>query len=118
MEESKQSFRETLVSVILIAFCAVAAFMGIYLFTGSGNYAKSNETTVDVSSKELMSSLSISKKDKVAVIGLQGVIMDSFRGRSPFESNLNSAGFKHELEKALEDAEKAKEMMRELLCKY
>ncbi len=83
--------RESLIAAVLIAFCVCSLVLGLILLN------KNTRSTDDEKSQ-----LSLSN-DRVAVIGLEGVIYDSFHSRSAFKSLLNVAYLKKELEKALED---------------
>ncbi len=93
MIDNNDKRRESIIAAVLVSFCLISLVMGLFLI-------KKNTDLVNNDKAKLMANLS---GDKVAVIGLEGVIFDSFRTRSAFKNILNVAYVKKELDKALED---------------
>ncbi len=93
MMDTNDKARESIIAASLVVFCLLSLLLGLFILK------KNTELSNDDRSR-LVASLS---NDKVAVIGLEGVIFDSFHSRSAFKSILNVAYVKKELDKALED---------------
>ncbi|MBT6843244.1 MAG: signal peptide peptidase SppA [Candidatus Melainabacteria bacterium] len=89
---SSTKVKESIIAASLIVFCLLSLVLGLYLI-------KKNNSE-DNPKSEILSQL---RSDRVAVIGLEGMIMDSFKSRSPFSSSLNVAYVKDQLNKAIED---------------
>ncbi len=86
--------KETMVAFMLIAFCISCLVIGLFTL----------KKTADTREKEGGQLVSTLLGDKVAVIGLEGVITDDFYNKSPFATKLNAAAVKKEL---LDAAEKS-----------
>lgn len=84
--------RENIIAATLIALCTISLFLGTFVI--QSKKSKSTENS------KLVQSL---RKDKVAVIALEGVIYDTVQDRAPFRALFNTAYVKEELKKALED---------------
>ncbi len=93
MIDNNDKKRESIIAATLVVFCLLSLVIGLFLLKKNADIARDDKT-------KLMTSLS---SDKVLVIGLEGVIFDSFHSRSAFKSVLNVASLKKDLEKALED---------------
>lgn len=94
MMENNDKTRETIIAGVLLGFCLISVIMGLFLI-------KKNNTISSDDKTELIANM---RGDKVAVIGLEGVIFDSFHAKSAFKSALNVASVRKELEKALDDS--------------
>ncbi len=85
--------RESIIAATLVVFCLLSLVIGLFLLKKNTDLTKDDK-------RRLVTSLS---SDRIVVIGLEGVIFDSFRSRSAFKNILNVAYVKKELDKALED---------------
>jgi protease-4 len=95
MFNSEQSKRESRIAFILISLCLACFVLGIFL-------VKPHE----FSNKEKESAKKIVKDmfgDRISVIALEGIIMDTMVSKTPFRTTLNSAYVKNELNKAITD---------------
>jgi protease IV len=95
MFNTEQSKRESRIALILIFLCLGCFVLGIFLVK-----------PIDFGNQEKESAKKIVKDflgDKVSVIALEGVIMDTMISRTPFRTTLNSAYVKNELGKAISD---------------
>lgn len=86
--------RENIIAAALIALCTISLFVGAFIIQRDSKKSKNNENS------KLVQGL---RKDKVAVIALEGVIYDTVQDRAPFRTLFNTAYVKEELKKALED---------------
>lgn len=93
MFSSSQERRESIIAIILVLLCLAALVTGLFLI-------KKNSELAEADQSKIVDSL---RTDRIAVIGLEGVIFDSFQSRNPFKSYLNVAYVKDELNKAIED---------------
>lgn len=84
--------RETIIAASLILACLLSLILG----TMSTKQNKSEEGE----QSEIFSKLG---SDKVLVVGLEGMIMDSFHSHSPFAKVLNVPNLKKELNEAIEN---------------
>lgn len=84
--------KETVIAASLLILCLVSIVLSLSM-------AKKSNSENNSKSKILNSLMS----DKVAVIGLEGMIMDSFKSRTAFATSLNVNYLKDQLNKALED---------------
>ena len=84
--------RETIIAASLLVFCILSLVLG---FT-----TNKQSKTEDSKQSEVFKQLG---SDKVLVVGLEGMIMDSFRSQSPFAKILNIAYVKKQLNEALEN---------------
>lgn len=94
MFSSAQECRESIIAVILVILCLAALVAGLFLIKKNSALNQDDKT-------KIVDSL---RSDKVVVIGLEGVIFDSFQSRSPFKTYLNVAYVKDQINKAIEDS--------------
>jgi protease IV len=95
MLKDEQCKRESRIAFIIIFLCLACFGMGIFLVKPS-----------DFDNQEKESAKRIVKDflgDKISVIALEGIIMDTMISRTPFRTTLNSAYVKNELIKAISD---------------
>ncbi len=83
--------KESQIALILMILCFSSMILGIFLIP---------KTSKNPEDAQLVESLN---QDRVAVIGLEGIITDSFSDRTPFRTMLNAASLRRNLKEALED---------------
>lgn len=93
LNQSNNPTRESMVAFSILLLCLFCLIVGLFTLREKSKLASEDGS-------QLVSSL---LGDKVAVIGLEGVIYESFYSKKPFSSNLTAPAVKHELEKAIED---------------
>jgi protease-4 len=87
--------KEFVIIVLLFALCILAAVLGLFTLS------KKPAVTMSLEEDTVINTL---KKDRIAVVGLEGVIYDGFYSKSPFRSNLTSSMAAREyLKKAVKD---------------
>jgi protease IV len=91
----KKGIKENIVALLVLVFCLVSLFIGMDL-----EQKKIADNDSDGSSSVTASW----GKDRVSVIGLEGVIYDEFYTNSPFSQGLSAASVKHLLKKSLKDS--------------
>lgn len=91
MPNSSNIKRESIIAALLLVFCSLALVLSLFTIQ------------VEPEAEEDGQLVSNLIGDRVAVIGLEGMIFDSFYTKTPFASNVSSAAAKRELQKAIED---------------
>lgn len=86
--------REQIIAISLITLCSLSLIIGLFTLKKKATEASKKDAS------ELVGSF---MKDKVAVVGIEGMILDSFETWSPFARNVDSASAKKELREILED---------------
>lgn len=93
MEE--KNIKENIVAFLILGLCVLALILGL---------SNDQKNTLMDEASENTSMTTAWTKDRVDVIGLEGVIFDEFYSKGPFSENLSAASAKYLLKKSAKDS--------------